>query len=96
MVAYPEFAVPREPVAEMVGRAARSVRANPELWRLPALAAGLYDAWVARSVPVLLFDPETGKELARFDIPAAGPHVTAWFERDLAVVATGDRVCWLR
>ena len=96
VVAYPEFAVPREPVAEMVGRAARSVRANPELWRLPALAAGLYDAWVARTVPVLLFDPETGRQLARIDVPAAGPHLTAWFDRDTAVVATGDRIAWFK
>jgi hypothetical protein len=96
VIAYPEFAIPREPVADVRGRAARSFRDHPELSRLPGLAAGLYDAWVARTVPVLLFDPETGKRLARFDIPAAGPHVTAWFERDLAVVATGDRVCWLR
>jgi hypothetical protein len=96
VIVYPEFAVPREPVADVLERAARSFRDNSELSRLPGLAAGLYDAWVARTVPVLLFDPETGKQLARFDIPAAGPHVTAWFERDLAVVATGDRVCWLR
>jgi outer membrane protein assembly factor BamB len=96
VIAYPEFAIPREPVADVLSRVARSFRANPEMSRLPGLAVGLYDAWVTRSVPVLLFDPETGKELARFDIPAAGPHVTVWFDRDLAVVATGNRICWLR
>jgi outer membrane protein assembly factor BamB len=96
IIVYPEAAIPREPVANVLARMVRSFRSNPEPRRLPALAAGLYDAWVVRSVPVLLLDPETGKQLAKFDIPANGPAVTAWFERDLAVVATGDRVCWLK
>lgn len=96
VIAYPEAAVPREPVATVFDRVLRSFRGDPQAWRLPALAGRLYDAWVTRSVPVLLFDPETGKQLARFDVPAAGPAVTAWLARDLAVVATGDRVVWLR
>jgi outer membrane protein assembly factor BamB len=96
VIAYPANAVPREPVATVFTRVARSFRNNPDPARLPGLFATLYDAWVARSVPVLLFDPETGRRLNRFDVPALGPSVTAWFERDLAVVATGDRVCWLR
>jgi hypothetical protein len=45
---------------------------------------------------VLLFDPDTGKRLNAFLLPAAGSAVTTWFERDLAVVATGDRVCWFK
>ena len=64
--------------------------------RLPGLAGTLYDAWVDRAVPVLLFDPESGKLLRRLDVPARGPLVTAYFGRDLAVVATGDRVVWLK
>jgi hypothetical protein len=96
VIAYPANALPREPVADVLDRVVRSFRSNPQPARLPALAAGAYDAWVARTVPVLLFDPETGKELARFDVPAAGPAITAYFERDLAVVATGDRVVWFR
>ena len=96
VIAYAESAVPREPVADVLGRLLHSFESEPAVWRLPGLALGAYDAWVARGVPVLLFDPETGKRLARFDIPAAGPAVTAYFERDLAVIATGDRVVWLR
>jgi hypothetical protein len=96
VIAYPEAAVPREPVADVLARLTRSLRAEPAPRRLPGLAAGLYDAWVARTMPVLLFDPETGKPLGQLDIPAAGPAVTAWFDRDAAVVATGDRVVWLR
>lgn len=96
VIAYPEAAIPRESVANVLLRVGRSFRNDPQATRLPALLAGLYDAWVARSVPVLLFDPETGKRLHAFDVPASGPTVTAWFERDLAVVATGDRVVWFR
>jgi hypothetical protein len=96
VIAYPESAIPREPVADVLARLARSFRAEPAPWRLPGLAAGLYDAWVARTVPVLLFDPESGKQMGQFEIAATGPAVTAWFEREVAVVATGDRVVWLR
>lgn len=96
VIAYPETAIPREPVADVANRILRALSREPTAWRLPGLAAGLYDAWVTRTVPVLLLDPETGKELARIEIPAAGPAVTAWFDRDTAVVATGDRIVWLR
>jgi outer membrane protein assembly factor BamB len=96
VIAYPEAAIPREPVADVLCRIVRAFRNEPVAWRLPGLAAGLYDAWVTRTVPVLLLDPETGKQLGKVEIPAAGPAVTAWFDGDTAVVATGDRVVWLR
>ena len=96
VVAYPAEALPAEPTDAVLARLARSFRAEPFAWRLPGLAATLYDAWVDRAVPVLLFDPETGKRLARFDIPARGPAVTAWFDADAAVIATGDRVVWIK
>ena len=96
VVAYPSEALPAEPPGAVWERLARSFRAEPFVWRLPGLAATLYDAWVDRTVPVLLFDPETGKRLARFDVPARGPAVTAWFDAGAAVIATGDRVVWLK
>jgi hypothetical protein len=96
VIAYPETAIPREPVADVLGRLGRSFENEPALGRLPGLLMGAYDAWVARSVPIVLLDPETGKRLVRFDIPARGPAVTAHFEGDRAVVATGNRVVWLR
>jgi len=96
LIVYPEAAIPREPVANVLARMVRSFRNDPQAWRLPGLLAGLYDAWVARSVPVLLLDLQTGKRLNSFDVPAKGPVVTTWFERDLAMVATGDRVVWFR
>ncbi|MBA4064430.1 MAG: hypothetical protein C0501_12100 [Isosphaera sp.] len=96
VIAYPEAGIPREPVAGVFARLARSFRADPRPGRLPALAATAYDAWVTRSVPVLFFDPETGNRLGGVEVPAAGPAVTAWFAGGVAVVATGDRVVWLR
>jgi outer membrane protein assembly factor BamB len=96
LIVYPEAAIAREPFEDALARVVRSFRSVPQARRLPGLIAGLYDAWVTRSVPVLLLDPETGKQLGKIDIPGAGPAITTWFERDLAVVATGNHVCWLR
>lgn len=96
VIAYPTCAVPSEPVAAVCERAGRSFVGCPLGWRLPALAAAVYDAWVAREVPVVLFHPGKGRQLRQLDLPARGPAVAAWFEPDLAVVATGDRVAWLR
>jgi outer membrane protein assembly factor BamB len=96
VIAYPAEAIPAEPLRAVFDRLARSFAREPFVWRLPGLATTLYDAWVARAVPVLLFDPETGKQLGRFDVPARGPTVTAWFDADRAVIATGERVVWLK
>lgn len=96
VITYPEAAVPREPVASVLGRLRRSFVNEPALWRLPRFLAGAYDAWVARTVPLVILDPENGERLVRFDIPATGPAVTACFGRDAAVIATGNRVVWLR
>lgn len=96
VIAYTEQALPREPLQDVYSRMFHSLEADLALWRLPGLALGAYDAWVARMLPVVLLDKETGERLVRFDIPAAGPATTAFFEGDRAVVATGDRVVWLK
>jgi hypothetical protein len=96
VIAYPRCAAPAEPLADAWGRVAGSFRRVPSPGRLPGLAGTLYDAWVDRAVPVLVFDPESGKLLRRLEIPARGPLVSAYFGRDLAVVATGDRVVWMK
>ena len=95
VIAYPAEAVAADPPGAALGRAAASFRRAPLPWRLPWLAANVYDSWTDRTVPVLLFDPETGELLKRLTIPARGPGVTAWFAGEVAVVATGDRVVWL-
>jgi outer membrane protein assembly factor BamB len=96
VIAYPQAAIPREPFTDTWDRVIRSYLRAPLVWRLPGLAGTLYDAWVGRTVPVLLFDPESGELLRHLDVPARGPLVTAYFGRDLAVVATGEQVCWLK
>jgi hypothetical protein len=47
-------------------------------------------------LPVLLLDPETGAILKKLSIPARGPTVSAYFDGERAVIATGDRIAWLR
>jgi outer membrane protein assembly factor BamB len=96
VIAHPAEAIPAEPPGDVWQRLVRSFRREPYLWRLPGLAGTLYDAWVGREVPVLFFDPETGKRLARLDIPARGPAVVAHFGAGRAVIATGSRVVWVK
>jgi outer membrane protein assembly factor BamB len=88
--------VPSQPVTGFCGRMFRTLERDPELWRLPGLAIGLYDAWVTRIVPILLLDLETGRIQNRVIIPAHGPAVTLCFANNLAVIATGERICWLK
>ena len=96
VIVYPEAAIPAEPPLAVWERFTRSLWAQPFAWRLPAVAAGLYDAWVARTVPVLLFDPECGKLIKQIVVPARGPVVTAALSAEHAVVMTGDRVVWIK
>jgi outer membrane protein assembly factor BamB len=96
LIAYPAEAIPAEATDDVWNRVTRSFQREPFLWRLPGLAGTLYDAWVTREVPVLFFDPETGKQLAKINVEARGPAVTAYFHADTAVIATGDRVVWLK
>ncbi len=95
LIVYPDAAIPREPIADVLARITRSFRKSPRVSRLPALAAGLYDAWVVRSFPVLVFD-KSGERLATFELPAAGPAISVWFAKNSVVAATGDRIVWLR
>jgi outer membrane protein assembly factor BamB len=96
VVAYPVQALPRERIDSVAGRMAQSLRRDPEPRRLPFAGAGMYDVWTTRSLPVITFDLESGKELGKVVIPARGPAVTVCFQRDHAVIATGEQVCWLK
>jgi outer membrane protein assembly factor BamB len=96
VIVHPRVAVPREDPVEVGKRMIRTLRTNLEIWRLPALAFGLYDAWVARSLPIMMFDLETGRSLGKIEVPAKGPAMTICFDGNRAIVATGDRLCWLK
>ncbi len=96
VIAYPSRSIAADPMSEAFDRATRSFTRLPLVWRLPWLATALYDSWTSRTLPVLLLDPETGEILKKLAVPARGPIVSAYFEGDRAVLATGDRVVWLR
>jgi hypothetical protein len=96
LLVYPAEAIPAEPPGVVWDRLVKSFVREPHVWRLPGLVDTLYDTWVARAAPVLLLDPETGKRLARHDIPARGPAVTAHISADATVISTGDRVVWIK
>lgn len=93
---YPLEAIPAEPVAAAGERAVRSWGRFPAGWRLPALAAAVYDTWADRTAPVLLLDPDTGEVGTELAVPARGPGVVARPTADALVVATADRVAWVR
>ncbi|MBY0456558.1 MAG: hypothetical protein K2V38_04420, partial [Gemmataceae bacterium] len=96
VIAYPARAIAREPTPDVRARLGRSFLREPAAWRLPGLLVTLYDAWVDRALPVLLFDPETGRRVGGYSLPARGPAVGAWLDRTTAVFATGDRVVWIK
>ena len=96
VVVYPNLTLTEEPFEITWKRVCASFARSPLPWRLPGLTATLYDSWTDRTVPVLLFHPETGKLLKKLSLPARGSYVSACFDGELAVVATGDRVVWLR
>ena len=96
IVVYPAQAIPDQPFGEVWDRVVASFLRLPLGWRLPWLGATVYDAWNDRSVPVLLYDPESGRLLKEIRIPARGPGLTAAFVGEQAVIATGDRVVWIR
>jgi outer membrane protein assembly factor BamB len=89
---------PTVPVAEPLApaRAAVSFALAPGVWRVPALTAALYDGWAARTVPVLVLDPDTGRVRRRLDLPAAGPALGVHLGPSYAVVATAGKAYWLK
>jgi outer membrane protein assembly factor BamB len=95
-IATPAEAIPEEPFDAACSRIGRSFLRDPQPWRLPCLAAALYDCWTDRAAPVILLDLESGKRLKTLTIPARGPCVQTVFEGDTAVVATSDRIAWLK
>ncbi|MGL6096946.1 MAG: hypothetical protein ACRC7O_14265, partial [Fimbriiglobus sp.] len=96
LIAVPSAAVPGDPPVDVFARGGRRFLADPAAWRLPQLAAGVYDAWAVRSVPVLVLDPATGAVRHRLDLPATGPAMAVTLAPDAAAVATIGKAYWLR
>ncbi len=95
LVVYPRAAVPADGNGDPA-RLAASFARRPGPQRLPEMAATLYHAWADRTAPVLLLDPDTGGQLGRVDVPAAGPGVRVRFGRDSLDVLTGAVVATIR
>ena len=77
----------------MFARVLRSFRGWPAARRVVGLSFTLYEGWAARTVPVLVLDPDRGRELRRFDLPAVGPFATVTFNPGAGMtVVTGTKV----
>ena len=96
VLAVPTEAIAEQPVASVARATIRSFALLLNLGRLPALAAGGYDAWAARAAPVFALDPETGRVLRRLDFVANGPTVAAHLGPEVAVIVTAGRAYWLK
>jgi hypothetical protein len=96
VILYPDRPIPRTASDRALYHTVCEFPLRPAAWRLPSLAVGAYDAWVERTLPLLVLDPQTGAVLKRLDLPASGPVSVVCLRRDLAVIATGDRVVWLK
>ena len=94
LLAWPALPAPLDPLDRILPRAVESFLRCPAAHRLPALALGVYDAWAARTVPVLILEPATGRVRQRLDL-AAGPVVALHADAAGAVVVTAGRAYWL-
>jgi hypothetical protein len=94
--AIPTTAIPEEPLAMVVKQIAWSFARRPIIQRLPGLVKTLYDAWIERTVPVLVFDPITGRQLQRVDLSACGPVLSAHLSTDGLAVQTGKTLYLLK
>lgn len=97
VLVYPTVPIPEEPVGTIAARVGRSFAAWPAANRVAGLSRTLYEGWAARTVPVLVLDPDTGRERRRFDLPAEGPFVAVSFTPGAGMtVVTGTRVYTLK
>ena len=95
-IAIPAEAIPDEPFEPAWLRLRDSFLREPNPARLPWLVTALFDTWCERTVPVILFDLESGKRLKTIPILARGPNLVATFEGDTALIATADRLVRLK
>jgi outer membrane protein assembly factor BamB len=96
VLAYPAQPIAPDPPGAVAWHAAGSFLRAPGAARLPVLAAGLYDAWASRTVPLLFLDPETGRARHRLDLPAAGPALGVHLDPSYKVVVTAGKAYWLK
>jgi hypothetical protein len=96
VIATPNAAVPNDDLGTTAERSLRRVSEFPSPLRLLGGAAALFDACVTHTLPVLLFDPDSGRLGQRIDLPATGPMVVVCLHAETATVATTGRLVWLK
>ncbi|HEY2910269.1 MAG TPA: PQQ-binding-like beta-propeller repeat protein, partial [Gemmataceae bacterium] len=96
LLVYPTEAIAEEPVEAAFDRLQRSFLRNPQPWRLPWLAAAFADSWQERTLPVLVFDSESGRRLAVLQLAARGPGAVIRWEADRGAAFAGERIVWLK
>lgn len=92
VIVHPTATIPSEPSA---GPSLRRFTEFPSALRLLGAMASLGDGWANRTLPVLLLDPESGRQTGRIDVPAVGPAVAVYLHAETAAVVTAGRMTWL-
>jgi len=95
-IAYPSAAASEEPIAVVAERMLFRLLAAPSGERLVRLAFSFLAATTECTLPILLFDPTTGKVLQRLDVPTFGPIASVHLLGDTATVVSLGKVAWLR
>jgi outer membrane protein assembly factor BamB len=89
-IVTPNEALPREP--SDAAYAFRSFVRYPDPRRAFGILSTMGEPLFDRTVPVFVFDPNTGREIRHFDLPAVGPSVESRFHATGGVVATAGRI----
>ena len=93
LIVHPAEAVREESWG--TGPSVRSVANHPTALRLLGTAGGLFDAATRFVFPVIILDPNTGKQLQRLDVSTFGPVVVALPRSDGLLVASTGKATWL-
>jgi len=96
VIATPRTAVPADDLGAAAERSLRRMTEFPSPLRLLGGAVALFDACVTHTLPVLLFDPDSGRLDQRIDLPATGPTAVVCLHAETATVATTGRLVWLK
>lgn len=89
-IVMPNQALPREP--SEAAYAFRSFVRYPDPRRAFGILSTMGEPLFDRTVPILICDTNSGREIRHFDLPAVGPGVDSRFHATGGVVATAGRI----
>lgn len=95
VLAIPRFPFPFEQPMLVARRVIERWCRVSMMARLPAILTSIYDAWVRRTLPVLVLDPEMGQIRHRLDLDC-GPVVGIHLGPEASGIATSGKVYWLK